>query len=130
MKAKFAPSLEVCEKITLLDTWLNTLRNQFNLSAVMPDFFTPSRWFGVSRPLVPLPKSLTKVCEIIGGLRPSRSRKCCKITHVCDSSDSVTHCYEHDYGVGKTYVCYPHSPIENQHLWNSRSTICHLTNTF
>jgi len=82
-------------------------------------FFTPSRWFGVSRPLGALAKSLTKVCEIIGGSYHHVVRKLQDVTHVCVSSDSVTHCYEHDYGVGKTYVCYPHSPIENQHLWNS-----------
>lgn len=82
-------------------------------------FFTPSRWFGVSRPLNALTKSLTKISEIIVGSYHAVVLKLEDVKYVCDSSESVTHRYKHSYGVGDTTVCYPSSPIENTNLWNS-----------
>lgn len=82
-------------------------------------FFTPSRWFGVSRPLTAITKSLTKVSEIIVGSYHDVVAKLQDVGHICDTSESVTYRYRHSYGVGKTYVCYPNSQTENNHLWNS-----------
>lgn len=82
-------------------------------------FFTPSRWFGVSRPLTAITKSMTKFTEIIIGSYHAVVAKLEDVAHICDSSESVTYQYRHSYGVGKTYVCYPNSQTENKDLWNS-----------
>lgn len=82
-------------------------------------FFTPSRWFGVSRPLNALLKSLTKVTEIIVSDYFSVISQLQEVKYVCDSSDSVTYKFRHKYGLGDTTVCYPNSPEENIALWNS-----------
>lgn len=92
--------------------------------SIQPDrgnarFFTPSRWFGVSRPLNALLKSLTKVTEIIVGSYHPVISKLEEVKYSCDTSESVTYGYKHSYGVGETIVCYPRSESENKHLWMS-----------
>ena len=86
-------------------------------------FFTPSRWFGVSRPLNALVESMTKVIEITVGSYHAVVSKLEEVKHVCDSSESVTYRFKHQYGVGDTCVCYPNSPIDNEDLWNCLSAL-------
>lgn len=90
-------------------------------------FFTPSRWFGVSRPLNALVNSLTKVTEIIVGSYHAVISKLEEVKYVCDSSESVTHRFKHKYGVGDTCVCYPKSLIDNEHLWTSLAALSTLS---
>ena len=84
-------------------------------------FFTPSRWFGVSRPLNALVESMTKVIEITVGSYHAVISKLEEVKHVCDSSNSVTYRFKHKYGVGDTCVCYPNSQSDNEDLWNCLS---------
>jgi len=81
--------------------------------------FSPSRWWGTSRPLKKLLESLTDVCEILIGNYHSTIKKMECVKAVCDSSNSVTYRYRHKYGIGHTSVCYANSPIDNEDLWNS-----------
>lgn len=82
-------------------------------------FFTPSRWWGVSRPLNQLLESMTDRVELmIGGIH-SVLKQFESITHYCYSSDGKTFDYSHKFGIGKTIVNYPETPEENQSLWEN-----------
>lgn len=85
--------------------------------------FTPSRWWGTSRPLKTLLESLTKVVEIVISNYHGTIKKLQDVKHVCCSSDSVTYGYRHKYGIGETLVCYPSSELENSHLWTSLESL-------
>lgn len=79
-------------------------------------FFTPSRWWGTSRPLKSLTASLTETVEIIvSGVQAVR-RKWEEVYAACASSDSVTYCYRHNVGIGQTVVSYPNSGDEYEWL--------------
>lgn len=78
--------------------------------------FSPSRWWGTSRPLKTLCDSLTQTIEIIEcGYHKARSLWE-EINHACTSSDSVTYEYKHKVGSGHTLVSYPHTPDESKWL--------------
>ena len=78
--------------------------------------FSPSRWWGTSRPLKALCDSLTQTIEIIeGGFHRVRVLWE-EIQHACTSSDSVTYSYRHKVGSGHTLVSYPNSPTEKTWL--------------
>lgn len=79
--------------------------------------FTPSRWWGVSRPLKALLDSLTSVIDIAEAGYHAICRQWEKVKHVCDSSDGSTFTYAHKFGMGETKVCYPATPAENEELW-------------
>lgn len=80
-------------------------------------FFTPSRWWGVSRPLNQLLESMTDRVELmIGGIH-SVVKQFESIVHSCYSSDGKTFDYSHKFGIGKTIINYPETPEENQSLW-------------
>lgn len=81
--------------------------------------FTPSRWWGTSRPLKSLLASMTKTMTIcVAGYHQSqRVRE--SVVHEVDSSESVTFRYQHKFGIGDTSVSYPSSDDENRHLWQS-----------
>lgn len=81
-------------------------------------FFTPSRWWGTSRPLKQLLESLSKKIEIAVDGYFGIMKKSENIYHSCDSSDSGTYAYAHKFGIGYTVVCYPNSENENTNLWN------------
>lgn len=81
--------------------------------------FSPSRWWGTSRPLKKLLESLTDVCEILVGNYHSTIKKLEFVNTACASSNSVTYRYRHKYGIGETSVCYANSPIDNEDLWIS-----------
>lgn len=78
--------------------------------------FTPSRWWGTSRPLKSLTASLTKTFEIITSGVQSVRRRWEEVYSACASSDSVTYCYRHKVGIGQTSVSYPTTNEEYQWL--------------
>ena len=78
--------------------------------------FSPSRWWGTSRPLKKLCDALTETIEIIEcGYHKARSLWE-EVTHACTSSDSVTYQYRHKVGSGHTLVSYPNSPEDKSWL--------------
>lgn len=81
--------------------------------------FSPSRWWGTSRPLKTLLESLTDVCEIVIGNYHTTIKKLEQVKSECDNSNSVTYTYRHKYGMGETKVCYPNTKEDNEHLWTS-----------
>jgi hypothetical protein len=80
--------------------------------------FTPSRWWGVSRPLKALTDSLTSVCEVIEGGYHAVRRVWEELTHVCDSSESATYRYRHLFGEGSTVVMYTNEQAERESIWD------------
>ena len=77
--------------------------------------FSPSRWWGTSRPLKALCDSLTQTIEIIEGGYHRVRVLWEEIHHACVSSDSVTYAYRHKVGSGHTLVSYPNTPDEK--IW-------------
>ena len=78
--------------------------------------FSPSRWWGTSRPLKALCDSLTQTIEIIEGGYHRVRVLWEQLFYACDSSDSVTYAYRHKVGSGHTLVSYPNSPEEKTWL--------------
>ena len=78
--------------------------------------FSPSRWWGTSRPLKALCDSLTQTIEIIEGGYHRVRVLWEEIHHACVSSDSVTYAYRHKVGSGHTLVSYPNTPDEKTWL--------------
>ena len=78
--------------------------------------FTPSRWWGTSRPLKALCDRLTQTIEIIEGGYHRVRVLWEEIHHACVSSDSVTYAYRHKVGSGHTLVSYPNNPDEKTWL--------------
>jgi hypothetical protein len=79
-------------------------------------FFTPSRWWGTSRPLKAAAALLTQVIDIVESGVNSVRKIWESVSHFCDSSESVTYSYRHKVGIGETYVCYPNSPEDKDEL--------------
>ena len=81
--------------------------------------FTPSRWWGTSRPLKKLCESLTRTEEIaIGGYHAIRD-KWEKVKTSWSTSEGGTFQYKHKFGMGETLLCYPSDAIERESLWES-----------
>lgn len=85
--------------------------------------FTPTRWWGTSRPLKALLESLTKKTVIaIGGYHQVfKIRE--KVVHECQSTEGVTYGYRHKFGMGHTWICFPSDTQENLSLWTSIQAI-------
>jgi hypothetical protein len=81
--------------------------------------FTPSRWWGVSRPLKTLTDSLTRVCEVVEGGYHATRRVWEELVHECDSSENVTHRYRHLFGEGFTVVMYTSEQTERESIWDA-----------
>jgi hypothetical protein len=79
--------------------------------------FTPSRWWGVSRPLKTLTDAMTTTCEVVEAGYHAVCGVWEKIRHVCDASESVTHSYQHKVGAGETIVMYTNDTYERESLW-------------
>jgi len=79
--------------------------------------FTPSRWWGTSRPLKALLAVKSFVVNICEGGYQSIRKKWELVKHVYATSESVTYSYVHKFGMGETVICYPNSPIESKELW-------------
>lgn len=70
-------------------------------------FFTPSRWWGTSRPLKALAARLTETIEVVEAGVNAVRRVWEDVNHMCDSSESVQYQFRHRVGIGETIVCYP-----------------------
>lgn len=70
-------------------------------------FFTPSRWWGVSRPLKAVLDSLSTCLEIISGSYFSCVRKMQEINHSIESTEGALYTYPHKFGMGETKLIYP-----------------------
>lgn len=79
--------------------------------------FSPSRWWGVSRPLKALTDSMTSVCEVIESGYHAVRGVWEKIKQICDSSESVSHSYRHKVGEGSTLVLFTKEQPEREQLW-------------
>lgn len=79
-------------------------------------FFTPSRWWGVSRPLKKILDSLSTVCEIISGSYFSCVRKMQEIKHSLSSTEGALYAYPHKFGMGETNLIYPSDESEFDEL--------------
>lgn len=86
-------------------------------------FFTPSRWWGTSRPLKKLAESLTQVVDVIESGVNAVRRVWESVSHYCDTSESVTYSYRHKVGVGETYVCYPKTTEESECLMSNLKSL-------
>lgn len=80
-------------------------------------FFTPSRWWGSSRPLKQLAESMTEKIELICGGFHSVRRLWESVKHECVTSDSVTYQYKNKFGEGDNIICYPKSEEEQECLF-------------
>ena len=78
--------------------------------------FSPSRGWGTSRPLKALLDSLSSSCDLVTAGVHAIRRVWEDVSHICDSSDSVTYSYRHKFGIGETYVCYPKNKEERECL--------------
>lgn len=81
--------------------------------------FTPSRWWGTSRPLKSLLSSLTSVVEIAESGYHAIRRKWEDVKREWSTSEGVTYSYLHKFGMGETCICYPVSKSESNLLWES-----------
>lgn len=79
--------------------------------------FTPSRWWGTSRPLKALLATKTFIADICEGSYQTIRKKWELVKQVYATSESVTYSYLHKYGMGETVVCYPNDSIESSELW-------------
>lgn len=75
-------------------------------------FFTPSRWWGVSRPLKKILDSLSTTVEIMSGSYFSCVRKMQEIKQALESTEGLHHVYPHKYGMGETSLIYPANGTE------------------
>ena len=75
-------------------------------------FFTPSRWWGVSRPLKKVLDSLSTVCEIISGSYFCCVRKMQEVKHSLSSTEGTFYTYPHKFGMGETNLIYPSDESE------------------
>lgn len=79
-------------------------------------FFTPSRWWGTSRPLKKILESLTTTIGIIEGGYFSCIKKMQELKAVFESCEGRYHDIPHKYGVGNTLLIYPSSDSDREHL--------------
>jgi hypothetical protein len=90
--------------------------------------FSPSRWWGTSRPLKKACELLTQTIEIVEAGCQVVRKVWESVSHVCDSSESVTYSYRHKVGIGETYVCYPKSPEEKECLLSNLNSMKTMNN--
>lgn len=80
-------------------------------------FFTPSRWWGTSRPLKQILESMTSTVELIQGSYFDCVKKLQEVSRGFESSDGKTYQFQHKYGMGKTLLAYPASVSDNAKLF-------------
>jgi hypothetical protein len=85
--------------------------------------FSPSRWWGVSRPLKALTDSMTSVVEIATAGYHAIRGIWEKVKTSCDTSEGVTYSYRHNVGAGETIVGYHSDKSEREHLWTELSAM-------
>lgn len=70
-------------------------------------FFTPSRWWGTSRPLKNILTSLSTKTELIIGSYSNCTKKMQEIKETIECAEGQVYKYKHQYGMGETILCYP-----------------------
>ncbi len=78
--------------------------------------FTPSRWWGTSRPLKNLLKSLTSVVEVAEGGYHAICSVWEDVKREWATSEGVSHSYQHKFGMGETLICYPKTSEDREFL--------------
>lgn len=89
-------------------------------------FFTPSRFWGTSRPLKALLQKLTKTVEISQGSYLGCIKKMQSVKAAFESCEGRHHAFDHKYGLGQTLLIYPDSKSEYNHLFNEVSSMTTL----
>ena len=79
-------------------------------------FFTPSRWWGTSRPLKKLLDDLTQTIEIIDGSYFGCIKKLQEVKAAFESCEGRYHHIPHKYGLGETLLVYPAAQIDFDNL--------------
>ena len=79
-------------------------------------FFTPSRWWGTSRPLKKLLNSLTEIVEIAEGSYHSICKKWESVKHIWSIVEGRLESYKHKFGMGQTLLAYPMNQSESNNL--------------
>lgn len=79
-------------------------------------FFTPSRWWGTSRPLKKLLNDLTEIIEIVEGSYFGCIKKLQEVKSAFESCEGRYFPFNHKYGLGETLLIYPSSAIDNTNL--------------
>ena len=90
-------------------------------------FFTPSRWWGVSRPLKSLLDSLSTSVEIISGSYFACVKKMQDIKQSFRSTEGLHYVYPHKYGQGETNLIYPSDETEFDILLNDLESMSTMT---
>ena len=90
-------------------------------------FFTPSRWWGTSRPLKKLLDDLTQTIEIIEGSYFGCIKKMQEIRSAFESCEGRFHAIPHKYGLGETLIIYPASESDNKSLIEDIETMTTLS---
>lgn len=85
--------------------------------------FSPSSWWGTSRPLKTLVESMSSVIEVIQGGFHAISRKWEDVKALWSTTEGVTHEYQHKFGMGQTLLSYPSNQEELEALWMSLKTV-------
>lgn len=80
-------------------------------------FFTPSRWWGTSRPLKKILESMTEIVEIIEGGYFGCIRKMQEIKAVFETCEGAGYRFRHKYGMGESLVLYPDCEFSNIKLF-------------
>lgn len=81
--------------------------------------FSPSSWWGTSRPLKTLVESMTSVVEVIQGGFHAVCRKWEDVKAHWATTEGVNHEYAHKFGMGQTLISYPSTKEESEALWMS-----------
>jgi hypothetical protein len=85
--------------------------------------FSPSSWWGTSRPLKALVESMTSVVEVIQGGFHAVCRKWEDVKALWSTTEGVTHEYQHKFGMGQTLLSYPVNQEETAALWMELKTV-------
>lgn len=90
-------------------------------------FFTPSRWWGTSRPLKKLLDDLTETIEIVEGTYFRCIKKLQEVKSIFEQCEGRYHPFNHKYGMGETLLIYPSSAIDNENLIDELKAMTNLS---
>lgn len=90
-------------------------------------FFSPSRWWGTSRPLKNCLASLSTKTELIIGSYFDCTEKMQEVKEKMECSDGKTYQYKHTYGMGETIICYPSDRSEFDSLFSELKELSRMS---
>lgn len=85
--------------------------------------FTPSRWWGTSRPLKTLLKSMISVVDICEGGYHAICGAWNDVKQFWATNEGVTVSYVHKFGMGETLICYPPSKKDSELFWGELNSM-------